>query len=95
LTDGTGRDIDPAESEQLFRPGFRFDLFFCCRFAGSKILTASCDIVFASSVCQQAEVTYPHKTFRQDVKQEPSDEFIRLERHGLLAVTVCIISPEK
>ena len=95
LTDETGRDIDPADSEQLFLPGFWFDLFFCYRFAGSKIRTASCDVVFASSVCQQAEVTNPHKTFGQYVKQEPSDKFICLERHGLLAVIVGIIPPEK
>lgn len=32
---------------------------------------------------------------RQDVKQEPSDKFISFERHGLLAVAVSIITPEK
>ena len=40
-------------------------------------------------------MTYPHKTFRQYVKQEPSDKFISLERHGLFAVIVGIVSPEK
>jgi hypothetical protein len=29
------------------------------------------------------------------VKKEPSDELIRLERHGLFTVIVCIISPQK
>jgi hypothetical protein len=29
------------------------------------------------------------------VKKEPSDELVRLERHGLFTVIVCIISPEK
>ena len=29
------------------------------------------------------------------MKQEPSDELVRLERHGLFAVIVGIISPEK
>jgi len=29
------------------------------------------------------------------VKKEPSDKFIRLERHGLFAVIVGIVSPEK
>ena len=32
---------------------------------------------------------------RQDVKKKPSDKFIRFERHGLLAVIVCIISPQE
>ena len=29
------------------------------------------------------------------MKQEPSDELVSLERHGLLTVVVCIISPSK
>jgi hypothetical protein len=29
------------------------------------------------------------------VKKEPSDKFICLQRHGLLTVLVCVISPEK
>ena len=29
----------------------------------------------------------------QDMKQEPSDELVGLEGHGLLAVIVCIIPP--
>lgn len=29
------------------------------------------------------------------MKEEPSDKFIRLERHGLFAVIVGIVSPEK
>ena len=29
------------------------------------------------------------------MKKEPSDELVRLERHGLFTVIVCIISPEK
>jgi hypothetical protein len=95
MTDRAGSDIDPADSEQLFLPGFRFDLFFCYRFAGSKIRNASCDVVFASSVCQQAKVTNPHITFGQYVKQESSDKFISLERHGFFAVIVGIIPPEK
>jgi hypothetical protein len=63
--------------------------------AGSEELTACRDGIFAVSVCQQAEVAYPHITMRQDVKQKPSDKFICLERHGLFAVIVGIISPEK
>ena len=39
LTDGTGRDIDPADSEQLFLPGFLSGLFFCYSFTGSEELT--------------------------------------------------------
>jgi len=95
LTDGTASDIDPADPEQLLLPSFLSGAFFCHGLAGSEELTACRDGVFAVSVCQQAEVTYPHKTFRQYVKQEPSDKFISLERHGLLAVIVCIISPLK
>ena len=95
LTDWAGSDIDPADSEQLLLPRFLFDVFFCHGLAGSKELTACRDGVFAVSVCQQAEVTYPHITFGQYVKQEPSDKFISLERHGLFAVIVGIIPPEK
>ena len=29
------------------------------------------------------------------MKKEPSDKFIRLQRHGFLTVIVCIISPQK
>jgi hypothetical protein len=32
LTDGTGGDIDPADSEQLFLPGFLSVVFFGSRF---------------------------------------------------------------
>lgn len=56
---------------------------------------ACSNVVFTVSVCQQAEVTYPHITFGQNVKQEPSDKFICFERHGLLAVSVCIVPPEE
>jgi len=95
MTDRAGSDIDPADPEQLVLPSFLSGAFFCHGLAGSEELTACRDGVFAVSVCQQAEVTNPHKTFRQYVKQEPSDKFISLERHGLFAVIVCIISPEK
>ena len=40
LTDGTDSDVDPRDSEQLFLPGFLFDLFFCHGFAGSEELAA-------------------------------------------------------
>jgi hypothetical protein len=95
LADGTDSDVDPADSDQLFLPGLLSGAFFCHGLAGSEELTACRDGVFAVSVCQQAEITYPHKTFRQYVKQEPSDKFISLKRHGLFAVIVSIISPEK
>jgi hypothetical protein len=84
MTDRAGSDIDPADPEQLLLPSLLSGAFFCHGLAGSEELTACRDGVFAVSVCQQAEVTYPHKTFRQYVKQEPSDKFISLERHGLL-----------
>ena len=48
---------------------------------------------FTFSVCEQAEVAYPYIAGRQDMKQEPSDELLRLEAHSLLAVLVCIIPP--
>ena len=95
MTDGADRDIDPADPEQLLLPSFLSGAFFCHGLADSEELTACRDGVFAVSVCQQAEVTYPHKTFRQYVKQEPSDKLVSLERHGLFAVIVGIISPEK
>jgi len=40
LTDGTDSDIDSADSEQLFLPGFLSGFFFCYGFAGSEELTA-------------------------------------------------------
>jgi hypothetical protein len=94
LADGTDIDIDPADPAQLFLPSLQLGVFFCYRFTTHN-LPAYRNVVFAVSVCQQAEVTYPHKTFRQYVKQEPSDKFISLERHGLFAVIVGIVSPEK
>jgi hypothetical protein len=60
LTDGTESDIDPTDSDQLLLPGFLFDIFFCHGFAGSEELTTCRNVVFAVSVCQQAEVTYPY-----------------------------------
>jgi hypothetical protein len=40
-------------------------------------------------------VTHPYVVSRQNVKKEPSDELAGLERHGLLAVMVCIIPPSE
>jgi hypothetical protein len=40
-------------------------------------------------------VTYPYIASGQYVKKEPSDKFVRLERHGLFTVIVGIVSPEK
>lgn len=95
LTDGADSDVDPADSEQLFLPGFLPGFFFCYGFTSSKKLTARCDVVFSSSVCQQTEVTYPYIARGQNVKHEPSDELVSLERHSLLTVVVGIISPEE
>jgi len=95
LADGTDSDVDPADPEQLLLPSLLPGAFLCHSLAGSEELTACRDGVFAVSVCQQAEMAYPHITRGQDMKEEPSDKFISLERHGLFAVIVCIISPEK
>ncbi len=40
-------------------------------------------------------MTYPYIARGQYMKKEPPDKFICLQRHGLLAVPVGIISPEK
>jgi hypothetical protein len=95
LTDWAGSDIDPADSDQLFLPGLRLAVFFYYGFARPKDLTTYGDGIVPVSVCQQAEVAYPHITMGQYMKKEPSDKFICLQRHGLFAVIVCIISPEK
>ena len=95
MTDGTESDIDPTDSDQLLLPGFLSDLFFCYGFVGPQDPTTYCDGIVPVSVCKQAEVTYPYIARGQYVKKEPSDKFISLERHGLFAVIVCIISPEK
>jgi hypothetical protein len=34
-----------------------------------------------------------HIAGRKDMKQEQSDEFIRLDRHGLLCIAVGVVSP--
>jgi hypothetical protein len=93
LTDGTTGDVDPADSEQLLLPGFLSGIFFYYSFTAAYNLTACRNVVFAVSVCKQAEVAYPHITRGQYMKKEPSDKFICLQRHDLLAVIVCIISP--
>ena len=35
----------------------------------------------------------PYVAGRQDMKQEPSDELIRLDRHGLLCITLGVVPP--
>ena len=40
-------------------------------------------------------MTYPYIARGQYMKKEPPDKFIGLQRHGLLTVTVGIISPEE
>ena len=40
-------------------------------------------------------MAYPYIASGQDMKKEPSDELVSLERHGLLMIVVGIISPEK
>jgi hypothetical protein len=40
-------------------------------------------------------VAYPYIASGQNMKMEPSDELVSLERHGLLTVIVGIISPEE
>src|SRR3979490_3318951 len=37
------------------------------------------------AACQQTAVPYPVESVRQDMDQEPPDELVRLERHGLVA----------
>ena len=38
-------------------------------------------------------MAYPDIASRQDMEKEPSDELVRLERHGLLTLIICIIPP--
>jgi hypothetical protein len=95
LTDGTGRDINPADSKQLFLPGLLPEVFFDEGFGTAEDLTACGDVVLAGSVGQQAEMTYPDIARRQYMEKESPDKFIGLQRHGFLTVTVGVISPEK
>jgi hypothetical protein len=95
LTNRTGRDIRPADSKQLLLPGFLPDVFFYDELTPADDLTACRDVVLAVSVGQQAEMAYPYIARRQYMKEEPSDKFIGLQRHGLLTVPVGIISPEE
>jgi hypothetical protein len=93
LTDGTEGNIDPTDPEELFLPGLFPGVWLGYGLNVFENLTTSCDVVFAFSVCQQAEVAYPDIARGQDMKEESSDKLACLERHGLLAVVVCIISP--
>ena len=93
LTDRTEGDIDPTDPEELFLPCLFPGHLFGYGFSVSEDLTTQGDGVFTFSVCQQAEVAYPYITRGQYMKQEPSDELVGLERHGLLTVMVCIIPP--
>jgi hypothetical protein len=93
LADWTEGNRDPTDPEQLLLPGFYSGGFFCYRFTTVYHLTAYRNVVFAFPVCQQTKVAYPYIARGQEMKQEPSDEFVRLERHGLLTVMVCIIPP--
>ena len=93
LTYGTESDIDPTDSEQLLLPCLFPGALLGWSFTLSEGLTTQCDGVFTFSVCQEAEVAYSYKARGQDMKQEPSDELLRLEGHGFLAVLVCIIPP--
>ena len=95
LTDGTRSNIDPADPEQLLLPSFLSGAFFCGSFTTTDNLPACRNVILAASICQQTEVTYPHIARGQNVKQEPSDELVCLEGHGLLAVVVGIISPQE
>jgi len=94
-TDGTDRDIDPANPEQLLLPGFLAGRFFCLGYSLTEERTAYRDGVFAVSVCQKAEVTYSDIPSGQNMKKESSDKLVCLKRHGLLTITVGIIPPEK
>ena len=93
LTDRAEGDIDPTDPEELFLPCFFPGHLFGYGFSVFEDLTTQGDGIFTFSVCQQAEVAYPDIASRQDMKQEPSDKLACLERHGLWAVMVCIISP--
>src|SRR5271169_575945 len=40
-------------------------------------------------------MSYPYKTWRQDVKEESSDELGGLQSHDLLFITVSIVTPSE
>ena len=93
MADGTDIDVDPADSDQLFLPSLLSAIFLFYGLAGPKDLSAYGDVSVPVSVCQQAEVTYPYIASGQDMKKESSYKLVCLQRHGLLAVVVGIISP--
>jgi hypothetical protein len=64
LTDVTGRDIDPADPEQLLLPSLLSGVFFFWSFITTYNFTAYRNVIPAASICQQAEVTYPYIAFR-------------------------------
>jgi hypothetical protein len=93
LANWTSSYINTADSEQLILPGLWSFFFFCYGFTTAKERTAYGDVVFTTSVCQQAEVSDAHISMGQYMKEEPSDELIGLESHSLLFIPIGIVPP--
>ena len=49
----------------------------------------------AAAVCQESEVSNPHKAARQHVQQEPSQELVDGQAHNALLVAMSGVAPAK
>jgi len=78
LTDGAGSDIDPADPEQLLLPSLLSGVFFYCSYTATYNLMARQNVVFAFSICQQAVMSEPNISIRQNMEKESSDELVDL-----------------
>lgn len=61
----------------------------------SKDRAAELELVLANAVCKKPVVAYALESTRQDVKQEPADEFVSAESHLTLRVSMRVVLPAK
>ena len=54
-------------------------------------MAAECQLPCLGSIGEEAEMTDAHESGRQDVEQEPADELVGVERHGLLLAGVLAV----
>jgi len=58
-------------------------------------LPAQCELLCPVSIGQEAVVANTLKSFGQNVEQEPTDELLGGECHGLVTAVVAIVLPAK
>ena len=58
-------------------------------------LPAQSELLCPIAIGQEAEIANPLETVGKNVKQEPADEFVGAQRHGLVAVAIAVVLPAK